>query len=227
MGLPCGGSMTQKRSFCSMIKVVVVDDHPVVRFGVVRIIEDQTDMQVVGEASDGNEAIDLLDELGCDLVILDINMPNRNGFDTLRELLYRDPTLKVLILSAYREEDHAVRYLKAGANGYVSKGGNPADLLHAIRRIAEGGRYVSPRVAEQLVLAVSGNNDNKAHESLSEREFQVLSYIARGKTVSEIAGALNLSVKTISTYRSRLLEKMDLSNNAEATYYAIKNGLVD
>ncbi len=210
-----------------MIKVVVVDDHAVVREGLKRIVSETGGMTVSGEASDGLEAMRVIKNQPCDVVLLDITMPNKSGLDVLKELRAESPRLPVLVLSMHPEDQYAVRVLRAGAAGYVTKDSAPGKLVQAIRKVVRGGKYVSSSLAEKLVYDLGGNRDRPVHEVLSDREYQVLCMIASGKTVTGIAQELGLSVKTISTYRVRILEKLNMKNNAEITRYAIKEGLVD
>jgi two-component system invasion response regulator UvrY len=210
-----------------MIKVVVVDDHAVVREGLKRIISENSGMTVSGEAADGHEALQVIKKDPCDVVLLDITMPNKSGLDVLKELHAESPRLPVLVLSMHPEDQYAVRVLRAGAAGYVTKESAPAKLVQAIRKVVRGGKYVSPALAERLVYDLGSETDKAPHEILSDREYQVLCMIASGKTVTNIAEELVLSVKTISTYRVRILEKLKMNNNAEITRYAIKEGLVD
>jgi two-component system, NarL family, invasion response regulator UvrY len=210
-----------------MIKVVVVDDHAVVREGLKRIVSESGGMTVSGEAADGYEAMHLIKSEPCDVVLLDISMPNKSGLDVLKELHAERPRLPVLVLSMHPEDQYAVRVLRAGAAGYVTKESAPAKLVQAIRKVVRGGKYVSPALAERLVFDLGSDTQKAPHELLSDREFQVLCMIASGKTVTQIADVLMLSVKTISTYRVRILEKLKMKNNAEITRYAIKEGLVD
>jgi len=210
-----------------VINVVVVDDHAVVREGIKRIVSESGGMTVSGEASDGHEAIRVIKNQPCDVVLLDITMPNKSGLDVLKELHAASPRLPVLVLSMHPEDQYAVRVLRAGASGYVTKDSAPAKLVQAIRKVVRGGKYVSPSLAEKLVYDLGTDTAKPVHEILSDREYQVLCMIASGKTVTEVAQELALSVKTISTYRVRLLEKLNMKNNAELTRYAIKEGLVD
>jgi len=210
-----------------MIKVVVVDDHAVVREGLKRIVSESGGMVVSGEAADGQEAMRLIKSEPCDVVLLDISMPNKSGLDVLKELHAESPRLPVLVLSMHPEDQYAVRVLRAGAAGYVTKESAPAKLVQAIRKVVRGGKYVSPSLAERLVFDLGTDTKKAPHELLSDREYQVLCLIASGKTVTQIGELLVLSVKTISTYRVRILEKLQMKNNAELTRYAIKEGLVD
>jgi len=210
-----------------MINVVVVDDHAVVREGIKRIVSESGGMTVSGEASDGHEAMRMIKNQPCDVVLLDITMPDKSGLDVLKELHAESPRLPVLVLSMHPEDQYAVRVLRAGASGYVTKDSAPAKLVQAIRKVVRGGKYVSPSLAEKLAYDLGTDTGRPAYEVLSDREYQVLCMIASGKTVTEVAQELALSVKTISTYRVRLLEKLNMKNNAKLTRYAIKEGLVD
>src|SRR3989441_13148924 len=210
-----------------MIRVVVVDDHAVVREGLKRIISENPGMAVTGEAGDGHEAHKLIRGGACDVVLLDITMPNKNGLDVLKEVRTEVPRLPVLVLSMHSEDQYAVRVLRAGAAGYLTKESAPAKLVQAIRKVVRGGKYVSPSLAEKLVSDLGTDTDRPPHEILSDREYQVLCMIASAKTVGQIDEELDLSAKTISTYRVRILEKLRMKNNAEITRYAIKERLVD
>ena len=212
---------------CSKIKVLIVDDHAIVREGLKQILADTEDLEVGGEAETSSEAIKLARQQPWDLVLLDISMPDRNGLETLQLLKKEHPSLNVLMLSMYREAQYAVRSLKSGAAGYLNKQSAPDQLVQAIRQVASGRKYISPELAEELASEVSGDREVLPHKTLSNREYQTLCMIAGGKTVSAIAESLSLSVKTVSMYRTRLLDKMHFQNNAELTHYAIKHGLVD
>ncbi len=209
-----------------MIRVIVADDHAVVRRGLKQILAAEPDMTVIAEARDGHEAIEMVRTNPCDLVVLDVTMPGINGLEVLKTLQRECPKLPVLVLSVHPEDQLAVRVLRAGAAGYMTKETAPEELVKAVRRVVTGGRYVSGALAEQMALDLQRRSAGPTHEALSDREYQVMCLIASGKTVSEIAEELALSVKTISTYRARLLEKMSLRNNAELTHYAIRNHLV-
>ena len=209
-----------------MVKVVVVDDHAVVREGLKRIIAETPSMTVSGEASGGKEALEVVRKTPCDVLVLDITMPDKNGLDVLKQIHSEIPRLPVLILSMHSEDQYAIRMLRAGAAGYLSKETAPVKLVEAIRKVVRGGKYVSPSLAERLVFDLD-KESKLPHETLSDREYQVLCMIASGKTVGAIADELKLSVKTISTYRARILEKLEMANNAELTRYGIKAGLVD
>lgn len=210
-----------------MIKVCVVDDHAVVREGLKRIIAENPGMAVTAEAADGQEALRILQTEPCDVVLLDLTMPNVSGLDVLKRIHDDSPRLPVLVLTMHAEDQYAVRVLRAGAAGYLTKESAPAKLVQAIRKVVGGGKYVSPTLAEKLVYDLNADSTKAAHEVLSDREYQVLCMIASGKTVTMIAGELGLSVKTVSTYRVRIIEKLNMKNNAELTRYAIKEGLVD
>ena len=209
------------------IKILMVDDHTMVREGLKRILADAPDTRVTGEAGSGAEAIKLACSGDWDLVLLDISLPDTNGLEVLKAIKDHSPELPVLILSMYPEDQYALRMLKAGAAGYLTKEGASSQLVAAIRKVAAGGKYVSPEVAEKLAWEVEGRKKQATHEDLSNREFEILRFIASGKTVSQIAEKIHLSVKTVSTYRARVLEKMNMKSNAELTHYAVKNGLVD
>ncbi|HSR50212.1 MAG TPA: response regulator transcription factor [Acidobacteriota bacterium] len=209
-----------------MIKVLVADDHPVVREGLKRVIEKDSGMLVAAEAGTSQEVLDRLAAKRPDVVLLDINMPGRGGLEILQQIKTHYPSLPVLVISMYPEDQYATRVLRAGAAGYLTKESAPSQLVKAIRKVVGGRKYVSPTLAEKLAIDL-GSEAQFPHESLSDREYQVLCLLASGKTVSEIADELSLSIKTISTYRTRILEKMDLRNNVELARYALKHGLVD
>ena len=209
-----------------MIKILIADDHSIVREGLKQIVADTSDMVVAGEAVDGQEVLEQVRKEDWDLILLDISMPGRGGIDILKELKIEKPKLPVLVLSMYPEEQYAIRALKAGASGYLTKESAPEELIEAIRKVSQGRKYISVALAESLALHVGANSEKPLHETLSNREYQVMLMIASGKTVKEIANDLSLSVKTISTNRVRALKKMGMKNNAEITYYAIKHELV-
>jgi two-component system, NarL family, invasion response regulator UvrY len=208
-----------------MIKVIIVDDHPVVRRGLKQIIEDEPDMEVAGEAKNAGECFSLVRKTDCTLVLLDITLPDKSGFDVLKQLKYEYPGLPVLILSAHPEDMYGLRLIKAGASGYLMKEGAPDELVKAIRKVNAGGKYVSASLAEELVSHL-GAFDKPPHENLSNREFQILCMIAQGKTLKSIAGELCVSEKTVSTYRSRLMEKMKMTNNFELIRYVAEHHLI-
>jgi len=210
-----------------MINILIADDHSVVREGLKQIISCNADMTVLAEAGSGNEAIEKIGKNTFSVVIMDISMPGKNGLDTMKEIKVMHPDLPVLILSMYPEEQYAVRFFRAGASGYLTKKSAPEELVNAIRTVSKGKKYVSPSLAEKLVGELDVRTEKSLHSSLSDREFQVLCLIASGKTSGEIAGELFLSVKTVSTYRARILEKLRLKNTAELINYAIQNQLVE
>jgi two-component system invasion response regulator UvrY len=208
-------------------RVLLADDHPVVRQGVKRLLMEGVEPAVVGEAQDTAEVMRLVREQEWDVVVLDISMPG-NGLDALKQIRQEKPRLPVLVLSVHPEDQYAVRVLKAGASGYVTKDSSPDELKKAIRRVAQGGKFVSAALAEKLAAGLGGRGEaGSGHEALSDREYQVLCMIASGKTVSEIGRELGLSVKTISTYRARILKKLSLRNNTELARYGIQHQLVE
>ncbi len=209
------------------IRVMIADDHAIVRQGLRQILSDTEDMEVAGEACNGVEALHLSRDGEWDVVLMDVSMPDRNGIDALKLIKKEHPKLPVLILSMYPEDQYAIRALKAGAAGYLTKQSAPDQLVTAIRQVASGKKYVSASLAMELADAISDDTDRPLHERLSDREYQTLCMIASGKTLTQIAEELNLSVKTVSVYRARLLEKMRLRNNAELTHYGLKFGLVE
>lgn len=208
-----------------MIRVIIVDDHPVVRRGLKQIIEEETDMEVAGEAKNAGECFSLVRQTDCTLVLLDITLPDRNGFDVLKQLKYEHPKIPVLILSVHPEDQYGLRFIKAGAAGYLMKEEAPEELVVAIRKVHAGGKYVSASLAEKLVSHL-GTLDKPPHENLSDREFQILCLIAGGKSLKGIADELCIGEKTVSTYRSRILEKMKMSTNSDLIHYALENHLV-
>jgi len=210
-----------------MIRILIADDHAIVRAGLKQFVADQADMSVAGEAATGAETVSLARSEPYDVVLLDISMPDRNGVDTLKQLKQIRPEMPVLMLSAHAEEQYAVNLLRAGAAGYVSKETASTQLVQAIRTVTRGRKYVSPDLAQVLADGVTGQGEAPLHASLSQREFQIFCKLAGGMPVSKIAQELFLSVKTVSTYRSRVLEKMGMKTNADLTYYAIKNRLIE
>ncbi len=208
------------------IRILIADDHPIVREGYKKILMSQPDMDVTGEAGNGQEVLDLIQKKDFDLILLDISMPGRSGLEILKELKGQKPHLPVMILSIYPEEQYAVRAFRDGASGYLTKASTPKELIAAIRKVSQGGRYVTEALAEKLTYFLHGDVDKAPHEKLSDREYQVMLLIASGKTVTQIAEELCLSVKTISTYRRHILEKMQFTTNAEITMYAIQNKLL-
>ncbi|MDP2207915.1 MAG: response regulator transcription factor [Bacteroidota bacterium] len=209
------------------MKVLIADDHQIVREGLKRILHHASDIDEVSEAENAQQLLDLLETQHWDVVVLDINMPGKSGLDVLKEIKHQYPKLPVLILSMYPESQFAVRMIKQGASGYLTKASAASELIQAIRKVYQGGKYISPSVADKLAEALGSETDKPAHESLSDREFQVFRFIATGMTVGEIAVELTLSVKTISTYRTKILEKMKLRNNADIVQYAVRFKLVE
>ncbi|MFZ1180040.1 MAG: response regulator transcription factor [Herbaspirillum sp.] len=217
--------MTKKNS--AAIKVAIADDHAIVREGLKQICNSTRDIVVVGSAENGLEAVKLCRLDNCDVLLLDIVLPDRSGIDVLKQIKKEMPKLPVLILSIHREDQYAIRALKAGAAGFLNKQAVSTDLLNAIRQAAAGRKYISPSLAQSLADQIGVDHEAPPHTTLSDREYQTMVMIASGKTVSDIAAELSLSVKTISMYRSRLLAKMKLRHNAELTHYALKNDLVE
>jgi DNA-binding NarL/FixJ family response regulator len=209
-----------------MVRVLIADDHAVVRAGLRQFLEEDPGIGEIGEASTGREVLESLRTGRWDLLILDINMPDRSGLDILSHIRAAGFATRVLVMSGLPERQYALNVLRAGARGYLSKDGAPEELLKAVRAILDGRRYVSPALAEMLVSELDQDVEKPLHARLSEREFQVLCKLAAGRAVSDIAGELCLSVKTVSTYRTRVLEKMHLQTNADLTTYALRNGLI-
>lgn len=209
-----------------MIRILIADDHAVVREGLKKILAVTMDMEVAGEATDGIEALQLMRSQEWDAVLLDISMPGKNGLDVLKTIHAEKPKLPVLVLSIYSESQYALRVLRAGAYGYLTKESAPNQLVAAIRKVAQGGKYISSDLAEKLASELVAPSERLLHETLSDREIEVLRLMAMGKTPSEIARSLFISSKTVSTYRARLLQKMKMQSNAELINYAIKNNLV-
>ena len=210
-----------------MIKILIADDHAVVRQGLKQIITDELDMTAAGEAGTGAQILNLIGKEDFNVIILDITLPGgKSGLDLLPEIKNLRPLVKILILSMHAEEQFAIRALKSGASGYITKQSAPTELIKAIRKVQAGGRYISQSIAEQLAFFYT-DDDKPLHEKLSDREFQVLRMIATGRTLREIADELNISEKTVSTYRTRILEKMNMARNAELIRYAVQNKLVD
>jgi two-component system invasion response regulator UvrY len=215
--------MTEKHT----IRVFIADDHAIVREGLKQILAESPDIIVAGEAENGLDAVKLFRRARCHVMLLDISMPDKNGIDVLKQVKKEHPEMAVLMLSMHREDQYAIRSLRAGAAGYLTKQSAPRELVTAIRQVAGGMKYVSAALAQELASQVGEDHDAPLHESLSDREYQTLTMIASGKTVGTIAKELSLSVKTISEYRARLLVKMKLKNSAELTHYAIKNALIE
>jgi DNA-binding NarL/FixJ family response regulator len=209
-----------------MTNILIADDHSIVREGLKQVLVDTPDMVVTDEARDGEEALNKALKNNYDVIVLDISMPGRGGLDVLKQIKYHKPKLPVLILSMYPEELYALRVLKAGAAGYLNKESAPDELITALRKVAKGTKYISSSLAEEIAVTLDFDVEKPIQDTLSDREFQVLCMIASGKTVKEIADNLSLNIKTVSTYRSRILEKMRMKSNAELTHYAIKNQIV-
>ena len=210
----------------SSIKVLVADDHEIVRQGLKTIISEHSDLSIAGEAENGNQVLKILKKTKVDVVLLDFDMPEKNGLDTLIELKALYPKLPVMILSIFPEDHYGTRFLKAGASGYLQKSSATDQLIDAIRKVFNGGKYISSALTDKLVTGLNKDKEQFLHESLTDREFQVFRLLATGKKLKEMADELCLSINTISTYRSRILQKMDMSSNADVIRYAIKNKLV-
>lgn len=209
------------------MKILVADDHAIVRAGIKQILTSINDISIIDEASEGSEVLKKASSEYYDIIVLDISLPDMNGLDILKKLKVEQPDLHVLILSIHSEEQYAVRVLKAGASGYLTKASAPEELIKAIMKIVGGEKYVSEALAEKLAKNLEGKSKNLPHELLSDREFQIMRMIAQGKTIKEIAGELFISDKTVSTYRARLLLKMGMKNNSELTHYVTINGLLE
>ncbi|MDY0745382.1 response regulator transcription factor [Paucibacter sp. R3-3] len=209
-----------------MIRIAIVDDHAIVRAGLRQYFSDQTDLRVTGEASNGREALDIVRGGDVDVILMDLSMPDQGGVEVLAAIKAREPDLPVLILSGFPETHYATTLLRQGASGYLNKECDPEDIVKAIRTVYRGRKYITPAVAELLADGLSGDVDALPHEQLSERELQVFLRLARGETIGHMADSMSLSVKTVSTYRSRVMEKLKLASNSDLTYYALKNGLI-
>lgn len=210
-----------------MIKVLIADDHAIVREGLKQILADIPDMEVFGEADSGDEALKFIRSGGWNIMLLDIAMPGKNILELIKVTKHQSPHLPVLILSMYPEDQYAIRMLRAGADGYLTKESAPEQLVAAIRKVAQGGKYISPAMTEKLIAELNPNQTPPLHATLTDREFQVFCGICKGESLTDLARQMTLSVKTISTYRTRLMEKMNMSKNAEIIYYAFKNDLLD
>lgn len=210
-----------------MIRIAIVDDHAIVRAGLRQFLSEQVDLRVTGEASSGREALGLVRAGEVDVMLMDLSLPDQSGVETLAAIKARKPELPVLILSGFPETHYATTLLRQGASGYLNKECDPEEIATAIRTVFRGRKYITPAVAELLAEGLGAPTDQAPHETLSERELQVFLRLARGETVGHIADGMSLSVKTVSTYRSRVLEKLALNTNSELTYYALKNGLIE
>lgn len=210
-----------------MTRLVIADDHAIVREGLKGIVSRAQGLEIAGEAADGNEVMQRVRELDFDVLVLDLSMPGRSGMELIKHVKAEKPKLRILVLSMHQETQYAVRAIKSGASGYLTKESAPAQLEQAIRKIAAGGAYISAEVAEQLALGAMPGAEAAPHESLSEREFEVFRRLAAGTSVSDIAGELSLSVKTISTHKANLMAKLGLGNQSELVRYALRHGLLD
>lgn len=209
-----------------MIRVAIVDDHAIVRAGLRQFFSEQVDLRVTGEASNGREALDLVRQGDLDVLVMDLSMPDQSGVDALAAIKARKPELPVLILSGYPEAHYATTLLRQGASGYLNKECDPEEIVKAIRTVFRGRRYITAAVGELLADGLDNPQSQLPHEQLSEREFQVFLRLAKGETIGHMADGMALSVKTVSTYRSRVMEKLKLASNSDLTYYALKNGLI-
>jgi two-component system, NarL family, invasion response regulator UvrY len=208
------------------LSLIIADDHQLVRTGLCKLIEAQSDLNVVAQCRNGKETLSALHGNSCHVLLLDLSLPDMSGLDVLKVVRNQFPGVAILVVSGYPERQFGINVLRAGANGFISKGADEVELLRAVRSVARGGRYVGPELAEMLISGMNGDADKPAHSVLSEREFQIFCKLAEGRSVTEIANKLCLSVKTVSTYRSRVLEKMSMKTNADITSYAIRNNLV-
>jgi two-component system invasion response regulator UvrY len=209
-----------------MIRVAIVDDHAIVRTGLRQFLSEQTDLRVTGEASNGREALDIVRQGEVDVILMDLSMPDHGGVDALAAIKAREPDLPVLILSGFPEAHYATTLLRQGASGYLNKECDPQEIATAIRTVFRGRKYITPAVAELLADSLGGDQNKLPHELLSERELQVFLRLAKGETIGHMADSMSLSIKTVSTYRTRVMEKLKLSSNSDLTYYALKNGLI-
>ena len=209
------------------IKIIIADDHAFLRKGLIQIISETSDLAVVAEAANGEELLEKIRKLELDVVVMDVEMPKKSGWDVMLQLKIEYPKLPVIILSVFSEEDYAIKFFKAGASGYLTKTSAPELLVEAIRKVSRGGRFISPNLAELLAFELGQDTQKKPHENLSPREFQVFTMIASWKTVKEIANELSLSIPTISTHRAHILEKMNMKTNARLTHYAFKNNILE
>lgn len=210
-----------------MIKILICDDHAIVRQGLRQILEDCNDITIAGEAECGEELIRMVDKDDIDVIVLDITMDGIGGIEALKEIKFRKPELAILMLSIHPEDQYAIRVLKAGASGYLTKKSAPDELVQAIRTVAKGKKYITASVSDKLISSLNADKDTLPHQLLSDREFQVLVGLAQGRSLSEIADNLCLSGKTVSTYRTRLLDKMDIKTNADMVRYCIQHKLIE
>lgn len=210
-----------------MIRVVIADDHTIVREGLKQILRADPELAIAGEARDGAEVVECVRQLDFDVLLLDMSMPKKSGIELIKQIKNERPKLRILVLSMHEEQQYAVRAIKSGASGYLTKESAPAQLISAIRKVAAGGAFISAAVAEQLALRAMPQTDGPPHTTLSDREYEVFQLLVAGKTVSDIASQLNLSVKTVSTHKARLMEKMGMTNHAELIRYALAHRLVD
>jgi DNA-binding NarL/FixJ family response regulator len=210
-----------------MIKIVIADDHTLVREGLRRVIGEVEDIEVIGEATNGREVLEWVRKSGFDMLVLDLSMPNHSGVDFIKRLKDESPKLPILVLTMHEEEQYAVRSIGAGASGYLTKESASKELINAIRRVAQGRLYINAAVGERLALDAMTTHDGSPHKNLSDREFEVFQMIVRGRSITEIATNLNLSVKTISTHKTHILQKMDVNSIADLVRYAVGNGLMD
>ena len=209
-----------------MIRIAIVDDHAVVRAGLKQFLSEHSDLSVVAEAANGREALNIVRAGGVDVMLMDISMPDQSGVDALIAIKARAPDLAVLILSSFPETHYATTLLRQGASGYLNKDCDPQDIVNAVRTVAQGRKYITPGVAQQLADGLVSGAQKPLHENLSDRELQVFLRLAQGQTIGDLAVSMSLSVKTVSTYRTRVMEKMSLASNSDLTYYALKNGLM-
>lgn len=210
-----------------MIEIIIADDHAIVRQGLKKMLAEESDMKVVGEASSADETLRLIRAHRCNVLLLDVTMPGKSGLDIIKDLKQSSPKMHILVLSMHPEAQFALRVLRAGGSGYLTKESAPEELVRAIRKVAQGGKYVSSTLAELLATLTETDIEKLPHDRLSEREFQILRMIVQGKSVSEIAQQLSLSIKTVSTYRTRVLDKMNVRSNAELARYAVEHRIVE
>jgi len=215
-----------KPNFMDKTKVLIADDHAIVRKGLIQVLSKTSDLVVCGEAESGNEVLDLIQKVDVDVLVMDIDMPEKSGWETLVQLKSQIPKLPIIILSIYPEDHYAVRFLRGGASGYLTKSNTPELLVEAIRKVSLGGKFISSSLAEKLAFDVDADSQKPCHDLLTDREFQVFCLIASGKKLKDIAEELNLGITTISTHRSHILDKMGMKNNADLIQYAIKNEIV-